>query len=99
MKKTTILLSIAVFLASCASNSGSRNTAKNIEVSRNAKIVLADKSSDERVICKQIRKTGSNRISTVCRSSSEIKAERKATQTELRRHTFKGGTTSESRGL
>jgi len=83
MKKIITLLSIAVFLSSCASNSGSRNTAKNIEVSRSAKLTLADKNSDEKVICKQVRKTGSNRISTVCRSQSELKATREATKRDL----------------
>jgi heat shock protein HslJ len=85
MKKIIIMLSLAVFMASCASNSSSNNRTKNIAVSQNAKVVLADKTSDEKVICKQTKRTGSNRIITVCRSQSEIDAITKQTQSELLR--------------
>jgi uncharacterized protein YcfL len=86
MKKIIVIAIFALFLSACGSSNQRENArVKNIEVSNDAKVALADKSSDEKVICKQIRKTGSNRITTVCQSESEMKAIREATQRELRR--------------
>jgi hypothetical protein len=83
MKNIILILAISTVVASCASNSHSNNRMRNVQVTKNAKQTLANKDSDEKVICKQQRRTGSNRITTVCRSSSEIAAERKATQDQL----------------
>jgi Na+-transporting NADH:ubiquinone oxidoreductase subunit NqrF len=94
MKILLILLTATLFISSCASNGSSSNRAKNLQVSKNAKDVLADKSSDERVICKQQRKTGSNRIVTICLSESEMKDVREKTQRDLRRRTGKGDPTN-----
>ena len=93
MKKIlTITLSVA-FLASCATNSASNNRVKNIQVSKNAKLALADKNSKERVICKQTQRTGSHRITTVCLSESELEASRKDTQREVRKRSLRSGPT------
>lgn len=82
----------------CASNSASKNRLSNIKVSHTAKVVLADKDSNEKVICKQVRKTGSNRITTVCRAQSEIDARRESTQRELQKRTLRGGPSGEVKG-
>lgn len=91
MKNILILLCLTVFMVSCASNSGTQNRTKNIEVSNNAKLTLADKNSDEKVICRQVKKTGSHRITTVCRSQSEIDGRRDSTQRELQKRVGRGG--------
>ena len=78
----TITLSVA-FLASCASSSSHRNPLTNADVSKNSKIVLADKNSTEKVICKQQMRLGTHRKTTVCRTQGEMKAEREATQRAL----------------
>ncbi len=85
MKKIIILVSISLFFVGCASNSSSVNRTKNIVVTTHAKEVLADNTSEEKVICKQVKRTGSNRITTVCRSQSEIREIREATQLQLRK--------------
>jgi len=90
MKNILITVLVLVFVASCASNS-SNSKVKNIEVSHNAKVVLADKDSEEKVICKQIKKTGSHRITTVCQAASDIEDRRKTTQRELQRRTLRSG--------
>lgn len=90
MKNVFISVLVMLFVASCASNS-SNNRVKNIEVSHNAKVVLADKNSEEKVICKQIKKTGSHRITTVCQAASDIEARRETTQRELQRRTIRSG--------
>jgi hypothetical protein len=98
MKNILILLSLTIFMVSCASNSSSNNRTKNIEVSKNAKLTLADKNSDEKVICKQVKKTGSNRITTVCNSQSEIDGRRDSTQRELQKRIGRGGPSGTGRG-
>lgn len=90
MKNILILLSLTIFMVSCASNSSSNNKLSNAEVSRSAKLVLADKSSDEKVICRQVKKTGSNRITTVCEAQSVIEARRDSTQRELQKRIGRG---------
>ena len=60
---------VSLFIISCATNTVSNNRANNIQVTKNAKMVLADKNSDEKVICKQVKRTGSNRITTICQSA------------------------------
>ncbi len=91
MKKTLILLITTIFVISCASNGGSNNKMRNADVSNKSKVVLADNTSDEKVVCKQIKKTGSHRTTTVCRSASEIEATRKATRNEVERTQFRSG--------
>ena len=86
MKKILVIATLTLTLMSCGS-SNKREAARvnNIEVTKKSKIVLNDKSSDEKVICKQQRKIGSNRITTICQSESEIKAIREATQNQTRK--------------
>ncbi len=91
MKKIILTAVATLFLVSCATNSSSNNRVKNIEVSKNAKLALADKNSKERVICRQTQRIGSHRITTICLSEGEIEANRKATQAELERRTLKTG--------
>lgn len=91
MKKLIVLLCLTVFMVSCASNSGTKNKMANAEVSDHSKVVLADKDSKEKVICKQIKKTGSHRVTTVCQSQSEMSATRKATQRDIQRTQFNSG--------
>ena len=67
---------------------------RNLDVSDDAKMTLADKDSDEKVICKQQRRIGSHRITTVCRSQSEIQAEREATEFHLRNSNHNTGPSS-----
>lgn len=90
MKKILILLALALFIVSCGSPAN-KNKMASAEVSHNAKVVLADKNSDEKVICKQIKKTGSHRITTVCEAQSDIGERREQTQRELTKQTMKGG--------
>ena len=85
MKNIILIIAISTLVASCASNSHSNNRMRNVQVSKNAKQTLANKDSKEKVICKQQRRIGSNRITTVCLSESETKAIREATQRELNR--------------
>ena len=90
MKNIILIIAISVFVASCASNSHSNNRMRNVQVSKNAKQTLANKNSDEKVICKQQRRIGSNRITTVCLSESEIKTSREKAQRELNRGSQSG---------
>ncbi len=91
MKKIIILAFISLFMVGCASTSGSNNKLAKADVSDGAKNVLADKDSEERVICKQERRTGSNRITTICRSQSELDYQREQTQNALRSNPRIGG--------
>jgi hypothetical protein len=85
MKNIILILLTLTFAVACGSNNKNSNARlRNLDVSDDAKMTLADKGSDEKVICKQTRRTGSHRITTVCRSQSEIKAQREATQFQLR---------------
>jgi len=90
MKKLLPIVIAMAFLASCASNPTSNNRIKNLEVSHNAKIALADKNSDEKVLCQQIKKTGSHRVTTICRSTSEIDKTRQNTQREMQKRAMRG---------
>jgi len=74
MKKLLTILSLSIIMVSCASNSASNNRTKNIEVSKNTKMTVTNKNSDEKARCRQVRKTGSNRPATVCRSKSKLKS-------------------------
>ncbi len=47
--------------------------------------LLAVNTESERVVCRRDRKTGSNRITTVCRTQGEIEEERERTLQDLRR--------------
>jgi hypothetical protein len=86
MKNLFLLLLTLAFAVACGSNNKNTNSRiKDLEVSTDAKIALADKDSDEKVICRQVKKIGSNRITTVCRSESEMEELRERTQAELRR--------------
>lgn len=90
MKNIILILAISTFLAGCASNSQSNNRMRNVEVSKTAKISLADKNSDDKVICKQIKKIGSNRVTTVCESKAAIEARKNTTQRELQKRSGRG---------
>ncbi len=98
MKKIIILLCLTIFMVSCASNSGTKNKLANADVSDHSKVVLADKDSKEKVICKQIKKTGSHRVTTVCRSQSETAAIRKATQRDIEKNQFRSGPSKSENG-
>ena len=92
MKTLSLTLITLIFTAACGSNNKNANTRiKDIDVSNKAKMTLADKSSVEKVICKQHKRTGTNRISTICRSESEIAELRRLTQNNLRKGIGKHG--------
>ncbi len=100
MKNKILILTISIYLVGCASTSSQNARTRNLSVTTNAKRTLANKDSDEKVICKQERRMGSNRITTVCRSESEIKALRDETQRDLRRTQHQTGVSrAESGGL
>jgi len=90
MKKIIIIACASLFFVGCASNSSSVNRTKNLAVSQSAKEVLADNTNEEKVICKQHKRLGSHRITTVCRSQSEIDAKRDVTQRELQKRMGRG---------
>jgi hypothetical protein len=64
MKKTFILVIIAIFLASCGNK-------KTDQVSENA---------DEKLICRSVKEMGSNVPVRVCQTVAERRAERKRAQ-------------------
>ncbi len=95
MKNIILILLTLTFAVACGSNNKNSNARmRNLDVSEDAKMTLANKDSDEKVICKQHKRTGSHRITTVCRSQSEIRAEREATQFHLKNVNHKTGSTS-----
>ena len=91
MKKIIILAFITLFMVGCASTSGSNTKLAKADVSDGSKLALADKDSEEKVICTQERRIGSNRITTICRSESELKYQREQTQNALRNNPRVGG--------